>query len=187
MRLPTSLILAATLAGALAVATFADARERDRGGPPGIGGQSVFLSGAALEIVAFDADGDYLTTRKEFDAGLARETDKAFAAAATLSPIAFEAWAAKALGGPALGPFRFAFDANMDGQISRAEFAAAFADEFKRYDKNGDGAISRTELAEHLPDMRGLRGPDGETGPPGGPGGRPPGGRGGRPPSGGPG
>ncbi|NDC59395.1 MAG: EF-hand domain-containing protein, partial [Alphaproteobacteria bacterium] len=167
MSLRTSLLLAAALAGIVAVAGLADAREPEApiGRPP-----SAVLSGAALVLVSFDADGDYATSRAEFDAGAKRETDKAFGAAATMSPIGFEAWSAKALGGPEMGPYRFAFDANVDGQITRAEFAKALEEMFKRFDKNGDGAVARAELVERLPQMRGGPGGGMRAGPGGGPG-----------------
>ncbi|MFZ4602644.1 MAG: hypothetical protein ACOYM8_09315 [Caulobacterales bacterium] len=182
MSLRTSLLLVAALAGIVAVAGLAAAREPEApvGRPP-----SAVLSGAALILVSFDADGDYATSRVEFDAGAKRETDRTFGAAATMSPIGFEAWAAKALGGPEMGPFRFAFDANVDGAITRAEFAKALDEMFKRFDKNGDGAVARAELVERLPQMRGGPGGGMRGGPGGGAGGGGPGG--GRPPGGGPG
>jgi len=182
MSLRTSLLLLAALVGVVAVVSLADAREPEApvGRPP-----SAVLSGAALILVSFDADGAYATARAEFDAGAKRETERTFRAAATMSPIGFEAWAAKALGGPEMGPFRFAFDANVDGQITRAEFAKALDEMFKRFDKNGDGAVARAELVERLPQMRGGPGGGMRGGPGGGPGGGGPGG--GRPPGGGPG
>lgn len=182
----TSMVLMATLAVLVAAATgAADARDRtaERGPPAGGGAPSVVTSGMALVFASFDRDGDYATTRAEFEAGVARETAAAFGANAALSPIGFEAWAARALGGPAMGPFRFAFDANVDGQITKAEFASAFEAAFRKYDKVGDGRITRAEMVEPAPRMA----PDGRGGPGRMRGGPPGGGPGDGPPGGPPG
>lgn len=185
MSVRTVLLLVASLA-ALAIASgAADARPRPDGGPMGAGAPTAVLSGAALVFVSFDADGDYATSRAELETGIARETARAFDAVQTLSPISFQAWSARALGGPAMGPFRLAFDGNQDGQISRDEFAAAFTTAFADMDKDGDGRLARSEMVQRLPMGRGPGGaaPGGDEGERGGR--RPP--RGGPPPGGAPG
>ena len=155
-----------------------------QGGPPGgeLTGsayrQSVFLSGASLLFVQFDKDGDYVTTRAEVDAGAAAEWPRAANGATTLSPIAFEAWSAKALGGPNLGPYRLAFDSNVNNEITQAEFTNAIVAKFEFWDKDKDGRLTRAEMTERLPEMRRPDSGPGQSGQM--PGGRPPGG--GRPP-----
>ena len=151
-----------------------------RGGSPGGPGgdmtgaayrQSAFLSGAALLFVQFDRDGDYVTTRAEADAEAASEWGRASSGAATLSPIAFEAWSAKALGGPNLGPYRLAFDTNVNNEITQAEFLSAVTAKFEFWDKDKDGRLSRQEMVERLPEMG--RGPEsGQPVPSASPGGR---------------
>lgn len=127
--------------------------------------QSAFLSGAALLFVQFDADRDYATTRTETQAGATAEWARASGGAAKMTPIAFEQWAARALGGPQVGPYRLAFDTNVDNEITAAEFSAAILDRFDRYDTDKDGVLRRPDMIERLPDQ-----------PRGGPGGGPPGG-----------
>lgn len=124
MSARTAWLLATSFALLVLASGFAQARPRpdEMSGPP----PSAILTGAALVVVSFDADGDYATSRAEFDAGLVRETDRAFGPATSISPIGFEAWSGRALGGPAMGPFRMTFDRNVDGQITKTEFADAF-------------------------------------------------------------
>lgn len=170
---------APALAAALALSLTACAGG-GRGGPPRdeMSGaayrQSVFLSGASLLFVQFDADGNYETSRSEVETGARTEWTRASNGAATLSPIAFEAWAAKALGGPNLGPYRLAFDTNVNNEITAAEFSAAILAKFDSWDKDKNGALTRVEMSERLPEMR--RPPEGGP-PPGGMPQRPPGGR----------
>lgn len=116
--------------------------------------QSAFLSGASLLFVQFDANKDYVTTREEVEAGARAEWTQAAGASDKLTPIQFEAWAAKALGGPNLGPYRLAFDSNVNNEITAAEFSAAILAKFDFWDKDKDGRISRADMIERLPEMR---------------------------------
>lgn len=177
------------LAAALALSLAACAGGPPRRGGPGGGGpegemsgaayrQSVFLSGASLLFVQFDRDGDYVTTRAEAEAGAAAEWPRAANGAATLSPIAFEAWASRALGGPNIGPYRLAFDSNVNNEITPTEFSNAILAKFEFWDKDKDGRLTRAEMTERLPEQRRPESGPGQSGQM--PGGRPPGG--GRPP-----
>lgn len=100
-----------------------------------------------LAIAGFDRDGDGLTARAEFDAALGRT----FGAAdrdgdGALGYIEYSGWAATWLGSATALPGPFAIDADGDNRLSRAEFAAAFAHDFVRFDANRDNAVSHAEL-----------------------------------------
>lgn len=100
-----------------------------------------------LAIASFDANGDGLTSRAEYDAALART----FAAAdrdgnGTLGYIEYSGWALTWLGSATALPGPFAIDTDGDNQLSRSEFDAVFAAQFARLDANGDGSISHAEL-----------------------------------------
>jgi hypothetical protein len=126
--------------------------------------QSAVLSGAALLFVQFDADRDYATTRAEAEAGARAEWPRASNGAAVLTPILFEQWAARALGGPQVGPYRLAFDSNVSNEITPQEFSAAILARFDAYDKDKDGVVQRADMVERLPEPQ--RGP--AAGPPAG-------------------
>lgn len=100
-----------------------------------------------LAIAGFDANGDGLTSRAEFDAAL----ERTFTAAdrdgnGTLGYIEYSGWALTWLGSATALPGPFAIDTDGDNQLSRAEFTAAFATHFARLDANNDGSISHAEL-----------------------------------------
>jgi len=162
------------LAVAAALSLAACASGPDRHGGPGGANEgsayrpSAFLSGAALLFVQFDTDGDYVTSRAEAEAGAQREWARASGGAAILTPLQFDAWSAKALGGPNLGPYRLSFDSNVNNEITQTEFIGAITAKFDAWDKNKDGMLTRVEMIERLPELR--RGPEGagEGGPPGG-------------------
>jgi hypothetical protein len=141
-----------------------------RDGPPrgpGTGGAyqiSAFTSGAALLFVQFDADHDYATTKAEVEAGIPAEWTRASEGKPTMTPLMFEAWAAKALGGPNLGPYRLAFDTNVNNEITQEEFQKAILEKFAAFDTDKDGVVRRADMVERLPD-RGM-GPRSEGGPP---------------------
>lgn len=169
------------VAAAVALAACAGGRSNTRAEADALQGpayrQSAFLSGASLLFVQFDANQDYRTSRAEADAGARAEWTRAADGADKMTPIQFDTWAAKALGGPNLGPYRLAFDSNVNNEITATEFLNAVLAKFDFWDKDKDGVVTRQEMIERLPEMR--RGPEG--GGPGGEGGGPP--RGGqRPP-----
>ncbi len=166
---------------AAAAALAACAGGPGRGGPPAgeqapLGAayrQSVFLTGASLLFVQFDADRDYITTRAEAQAGAEAEWKRAAEGAAVLTPIQFATWSARALGGPNLGPYRLAFDTNVNNEITAAEFAAAILTKFDQFDADKDGALRRPDMSERLPEpVRRPGAREAGDGPP--PGGRPP-------------
>jgi hypothetical protein len=176
----TDLRLSAALMATLALAACAGSGPpARRGGGPGgpeMGSayrQSSVLSGAALLFVQFDTDGDYAVSRAELDAGVAKEWARASGGATALTPIQFDVWAAKALGGPNMGPYRLAFDSNVNNEITQAEFAAALVDKFTTWDKDRDGRVTRADMVERLPEMRRPQGAPGGM-PQRPPGGRPP-------------
>lgn len=142
-----------------AVALTAACASGGRSGPPvddrtGLAYRpSVFLSGAALLFVQFDADRDYATTRAEATAGAQAEWPRAANGAAVLTPIAFESWARSALGGPQIGPYRLAFDSNVNNEITPAEFSAAILAKFDQFDDDKDGVLRRPEMVERLPEQ----------------------------------
>jgi hypothetical protein len=100
-----------------------------------------------LAIAGFDADGDGLTSRAEFDAALERTFGAADRSSdGTLGYIEYSGWAATWLGSATALPGPFAIDADGDNQLARGEFVATFANAFGRLDANRDGSISRAEL-----------------------------------------
>jgi hypothetical protein len=164
--------LAAFTAVALATTMAACASGPGRGGPPPGAERtgaayraSTFLSGAALLFVQFDADKDYATSRTEAEAGARAEWARASEGAATITPIQFEAWAARALGGPNIGPYRLAFDTNVNNEITQPEFIAAILARFDRFDADKDAVVRRQEMVERVPEPP--RGPAGADGPAG--------------------
>lgn len=116
--------------------------------------QSAFLSGAAMLFVQFDTDGDYAASRAEVEAGARAEWTRASGGADKLTPIQFDLWSARVLGGPNLGPYRLAFDSNVNNEITAAEFSAALLAKFEFWDKDKDGRVTRAEMIERLPDIR---------------------------------
>jgi len=156
-------LLSLAAAAALAACSSGPPRRGDRDGEDDRVGaayrQSAFLTGAALLFVQFDADRDYATSRAETEAGARAEWARASGGADKLTPIVFEQWAARALGGPQMGPYRLAFDSNVDNEITATEFSAAILDKFDRYDTDKDGVLRRPDMTERLPDRRGPAGP----------------------------
>ena len=148
-----------------------------RGGPGAEQGaayrQTTFLSGASLLFVQFDADRDYAATRAEAELGAASEWARAAHGPTGMTPIQFESWAAAALGGPNIGPYRLAFDSNVDNEVTEEEFKAGILEKFDKFDANKDGKVTRAEMVERLPER--ALGPGGPAGEP--PRGRPPGDR----------
>ena len=105
------------------------------------------LSGDAMMLVSFDANGDLSITTDEINAGLAREFARADTGAdGSLSPIEFQNWSNAVLGGGPMGPYRLDFDRNVDNTITRAEFDAEIRARVSQYDENGDNILTRGEF-----------------------------------------
>ncbi len=105
------------------------------------------LSGDAMMLVSFDADGDLNITTAEIDAGIAREFARADANGdGSLSPIEFQSWSNAVLGGGPMGPYRLDFDRNVDNTITREEFEAEIRARVSQYDENGDSILTRNEF-----------------------------------------
>lgn len=160
---PETLMKTASLTPLLAVAAALSlgacaGRSNDRAEADALQGpayrQSAFLSGAALLFVQFDADNDYVTSRAEAEAGARAEWSRASGGSDKLTPIQFDSWSAKALGGPNLGPYRLAFDSNVNNEITATEFTGAVLAKFEFWDKDKDGRVTRGEMVERLPEMR---------------------------------
>jgi Ca2+-binding EF-hand superfamily protein len=109
------------------------------------------VSGDAFVILSADTDGDLITSRAELDGVLPTLFAAADAdASGALSPLEFQAFAARYMGGELLGPFRLEFDRNVDNTITLEEFTAAFVARFDRYDGDEDATVSRVELVRPL-------------------------------------
>jgi hypothetical protein len=108
------------------------------------------LSGDAMMLVSWDADGDLNITAAEIDAGIPREFTRADANGdGSLSPIEFQAWTNTVLGGGPMGPYRLDFDRNVDNTITREEFETEIRARVRDYDEDGNGVLTRSEFT-HL-------------------------------------
>jgi len=105
------------------------------------------LSGDAMMLVSWDANGDLNVTTEEVNAGLAREFARADANGdGSLSPIEFQSWANNVLGGGPMGPYRLDFDRNVDNTITQQEFDTEIRARVDQYDENGDDMLTRSEM-----------------------------------------
>ncbi len=105
------------------------------------------LSGDAMMLVSFDANGDLSVSAEEISAGLAREFARADTSRdGALAPIEFQNWANAVLGGGPMGPYRLDFDRNVDNTITQAEFDAEIRARVDQYDENGDDVLTRGEF-----------------------------------------
>ena len=155
MRLfPALLVLGAAAA---ALSAPAASRERElRPVPP-----TIIAKPLAIAVAGFDADGDMLVSRSEYDAGVARSFkfgDRNGDGAMGL--IEFTAWSEAVLGNPGTVPGPFDFDKDGDDKIAKAEFEGLFAARHAEMDRNKDAAIGRSELVTAMsftPPRRGRR------------------------------
>jgi hypothetical protein len=105
------------------------------------------LSGDAMMLVSFDANGDLSVTTDEIEAGLAREFARADTSGdGSLAPIEFQNWSNAVLGGGPMGPYRLDFDRNVDNTITRQEFDTEIRARVQQYDENGDNVLTRGEF-----------------------------------------
>ena len=123
------------------------------GGPPGMRemrGPSfaeIQARPAAMLFVAMDSDADLLTSSNEAAAGIETEWARADADGdGQVSGFEMEAWSLAVLGSIDAAPVRIAFDVDLDGAVTPAEFQTRLGDEFHRMDRNKDGSLSRAEM-----------------------------------------
>ncbi len=100
----------------------------------------------AMAIAAFDADGDGIVTRAEFDSGVKRSFDAVAKGQPAIGYIAFGDWSDRWLGNRNALPSPFEVDQNGDNRISLPELQARFDLFFTRFDNDKDGSIRRSEL-----------------------------------------
>ncbi|MEG3180833.1 EF-hand domain-containing protein [Sphingomonas sp. LT1P40] len=100
----------------------------------------------AMAIAAFDADGDGIVTRTEFDAGVKRSFDVIAKGQPSFGYIAFGDWSDRWLGNRNALPSPFEVDQNGDNRISLPELQARFDLFFTRFDADKDASIRRSEL-----------------------------------------
>ena len=101
----------------------------------------------AIAVAAFDADGDLLVSRAEYDAGVARSFAQGDSDGdGYMGLIEFTGWSQASLGSPGTLPGPFDFDRDGDDRISKGEFEALFAERRAAMDDDANGALSRSEL-----------------------------------------
>ena len=155
-------IVALALACAVSLAACSSGPPRGRGGGAGSGFSGPVIQPVALVFIDFDADGDRWVSRDEMRAGLPgawRGLDADASGGASV--FEFDDWTRAVMGAQSPTPGRVAFDANLDGAITEAEFGAAIAAEFARLDADADGGVSRSEMIRVI-ELRGGRGRDAE-------------------------
>lgn len=131
---------------------------------------TIFALPISLAIAGFDADGDTLVTRAEYDAGVIREWTRADTNGdGSMGAIEHGAWAERTLGSLGGLPSLLDLDQDGDDRVSREEFIRFFARHFATLDKNADGTLTRTELISLRmdPSMQGRPGVPGTPGAPG--------------------
>lgn len=117
----------------------------------------------AMAIAAFDADGDGIVTRAEFDAGVRRSFEAIAKGQPSIGYIQFGDWSERWLGNRNALPSPFEVDQDGDNRIAPAELQARFDLFFTRFDRDGNGAIARSELLTVRPQpLPGVRPGDGE-------------------------
>lgn len=114
----------------------------------------------AMAIAAFDADGDGVVTRAEFDAGVSKSFDSVAKGQASIGYIQFGDWSERWLGNRNALPSPFEVDQDGDNRISLGELRARFALFFTRFDRDKNGSITRSELltTRPMPQPGGRRG-----------------------------
>jgi len=105
----------------------------------------------AMAIAAFDADGDGIVTRAEYDAGVGKSFDAVAKGQASIGYIQFGDWSERWLGNRNALPSPFEVDQDGDNRISLGELQARFALFFTRFDRDKNGSITRAELLTTRP------------------------------------
>ena len=122
-------------------------------------------------LVSMDDDHDKVITASELAAGIQREWQELTASGGDdVSPLRLGDWSEQTLGKRDSLPTHVAMDRDLNGQVTRSEFADQMKREFALLDKNRDGQLTRGELIFALPerqynqDMGGGRPPQGRGG-----------------------
>ncbi len=105
----------------------------------------------AMAIAAFDADGDGIVTRVEFDAGVRKSFEAVAKGQPSLGYINFGDWSERWLGNRNALPSPFEVDQDGDNRIALAELQARFELFFTRFDRDKNGSIMRSELLTARP------------------------------------
>lgn len=105
----------------------------------------------AMAIAAFDADGDGIVTRVEFDAGVRKSFETIAKGQPSIGYIQFGDWSERWLGNRNALPSPFEVDQDGDNRISLAELQARFQLFFARFDRDKNGSIARSELLTTRP------------------------------------
>lgn len=105
----------------------------------------------AMAIAAFDADGDGVVTRAEYDAGVRKSFEAVAKGQPSIGYIQFGDWSERWLGNRNALPSPFEVDQDGDNRISLAELQARFAIFFTRFDRDKNGSIARSELLTTRP------------------------------------
>ena len=105
----------------------------------------------AMAIAAFDADGDGIVTRAEFDAGVRRSFETVAKGQPAIGYINFGDWSERWLGNRNALPSPFEVDQDGDNRISLAELQGRFELFFTRFDRDKNGSIARSELLTTRP------------------------------------
>lgn len=105
----------------------------------------------AMAIAAFDADGDGIITRAEYDAGVRKSFEAVAKGQPSIGYIQFGDWSERWLGNRNALPSPFEVDQDGDNRVSLAELQARFALFFTRFDRDKNGSITRSELLTTRP------------------------------------
>lgn len=115
----------------------------------------------ALLFLDFDANRDRRVDTGELQAGTEASWNEIAEGAATAGQIAVRDWLDRVLGSDEFDFSPVFFDENLDGRISKTEFANALRRRFTALDADHDGVLTRAELSRRAQ----------ASGRPGGPGG----------------
>lgn len=136
---------------ALLMCTACASKPDRRAPPPGErGGPGANYSGMAAKPIALffatlDSNQDAVVDGPELDVGLSREwtrmtdTDK-------VSALQYSAWSQTVFGAKDILPSFVAFDHDLDGRFTQADFAKRMEFEFERLDADNSGTLVRSEL-----------------------------------------
>lgn len=104
----------------------------------------------ALLFLDFDADHDRRIDKTELQRGIDASWNDVAKGAATSSQIELREWLDRMLGTDEFDFSPVFFDENLDGRISKAEFANALTARFDALDRDHDGVLTRVELSRRL-------------------------------------